>query len=138
MRVEQEKVREFMEKIGDVTHATPTVVEPPVAERRYRLIREELKEYRDAAFAGDLVGVADALGDLLYTVLGLAVLHGIDARSIFEEVHRSNMTKEPLAADDPIRASSFKLCRKGDTFSAARIAEILFLQVHNELPDVLR
>src|SRR5262245_600260 len=93
MRVQQEKVQIFMERIGDRTNDRPTCVDLPTAERRFHLINEELDEYRDANAQGDVVGVADALGDLLYTVLGLAVLHGLPAAEIFEEVHRSNMTK---------------------------------------------
>ena len=37
--------------------------------------------------------VADALGDLLYVVLGSAVCCGIDIEPIFREIHRSNMSK---------------------------------------------
>lgn len=36
---------------------------------------------------------ADALGDLLYVVFGAAVTFGIDMGPIFDEIHRSNMTK---------------------------------------------
>jgi predicted HAD superfamily Cof-like phosphohydrolase len=100
-------------------------VHPDIAERRFKLIYEELNEYRAAAQLGNLVGVADALGDLLYTVLGLACLHGLDARSIFDEVHRSNQTKEPLPDDDPRRATSFKLCQKGANFSPAQIEAVM-------------
>lgn len=125
MRVEQEKVRAFMEKIGDDVNDHPVCVEPMVGHRRYRLIKEELKEYRDANDAGDIVKVADALGDLLYTVLGAGNLHGIDLHAIFDEVHRSNMTKEPNTAD------LFKKAFKGPKFQKPRIADVLLAQSLN-------
>jgi len=129
MRVEQEKVEAFHVKYGQVTPETPELGDPAEGERRFSIMDEELKEYMDAICAGDLVKVADAIADLLYTVLGTAVHHGIDIQPIFEEVHRSNMTKDY----DP---SSFKRAVKGPTFEPARIAELLLLQMHPELPGV--
>ena len=45
--------------------------------------------------AGDLVEIADALSDLLYLVMGTYLSHGLQeiAAQLFDEVHRSNMTK---------------------------------------------
>lgn len=62
---------------------------------RVSLIQEELDEYRRAAEARDLIAVADALSDLLYVVLGTCVSHGLQdaAEALFDEVHRSNMSK---------------------------------------------
>lgn len=62
---------------------------------RVSLIQEELNEYREAAEARDLVGVADALSDLMYVVLGTYVAHGLQklAEPLFAEVHASNMSK---------------------------------------------
>jgi predicted HAD superfamily Cof-like phosphohydrolase len=74
---------------------------------RVSLIQEELDEYRKAAEARDLVGVADALSDLMYVVLGTYVSHGLHlhAEPLFAEVHRSNMSKlddngEPIFRED--------------------------------------
>jgi predicted HAD superfamily Cof-like phosphohydrolase len=62
---------------------------------QYRLLLEELEEYADAAADGDLVEVADAIGDMLYVLLGTAISHGIQDKleAIFNEIHRSNMSK---------------------------------------------
>ena len=57
---------------------------------RRKLILEELEEFIDAK---SLTGIADALGDLLYVVYGAAVTYGIDMEPVFNEIHRSNMTK---------------------------------------------
>lgn len=125
MRVEQEKVRQFMEFVGDKVADVPTNQNAGACGRRYDIIKEELDEYIEAALKEDLVGVADSLGDLLYTVLGLANLHGLDARAIFEEVHRSNMTKTPM-----LHTPNGKLCIKGPNFEKPRIAELLLNQLH--------
>lgn len=91
MTKEQEMVREFMRMCGQTVNQAPTLNVPgtDVLLRR-RLIKEEFKEFRDADNLGDL---ADALGDLLYVVLGTAVTYGIDLEPVFAEIHRSNMSK---------------------------------------------
>ncbi len=60
---------------------------------RVKLIQEELDEMKEALAANDIVGVADAVNDLLYVVFGAAVVYGIPAEQCFDEVHASNMTK---------------------------------------------
>jgi predicted HAD superfamily Cof-like phosphohydrolase len=62
---------------------------------RYKLMREENEEYLEAASQGDLVEVADALGDMLYILCGTIISHGMQhkIKEVFEEIHRSNMSK---------------------------------------------
>lgn len=122
MRVEQEKVEAFHQKYGQLAPEAPELGSPEEGERRYKIMREELDEYDEAIIHGDLVKVADAIADLLYTALGTAVHHGIDIQPIFDEVHRSNMTKDY----DP---ASFKRAVKGPTFEPARVAEVLLIQM---------
>lgn len=57
-------------------------------------ILEELNEYNEAALRGDLVGMADALVDLVYFAIGAAVQMGIPFEQVFEVVHRKNMRKQ--------------------------------------------
>jgi len=66
---------------------------------RYKLMREENEEYLEAAENGDLVEVADALGDMLYILCGTILEHGMQYKieQVFEEIQRSNMSK--LGAD---------------------------------------
>lgn len=94
-REAQDRVRQFMLKVGDEVHFAPTLVSVASATRRHDLIDEELDEYLAAVIEGDLEKVADAGGDLLYTVLGLFNLHGLDAAAVFDAIHESNMTKDP-------------------------------------------
>ena len=62
---------------------------------RYKLMREENEEYLEAAQNGDLVEVADALGDMLYILCGTILKHGLEGKieDVFREIQRSNMSK---------------------------------------------
>lgn len=62
---------------------------------RYNLMKEENEEYLDACKNGDLVEIADALGDMLYILCGTILTHGMQHKieEVFEEIHRSNMSK---------------------------------------------
>jgi len=93
MNQEQQMVREFHERFGLTRNPRPTVPSGNVHRLRTLLIDEELAEFRNAGEAQDLVGVADALADMLYAVYGAAVEYGIDLEPVFMEIHRSNMSK---------------------------------------------
>lgn len=87
-------VRRFMVAGGQATREPgdyPLTLDPDGLRRR--LISEEYHELCDAIANNDLVEYADALADLLYVVLGGAIEAGIPLAHVFEEVHRSNMTK---------------------------------------------
>lgn len=62
---------------------------------RYKLMREENEEYLEAAQNGDIVEVADALGDMLYILCGTILKHGLQDKmvEVFNEIQRSNMSK---------------------------------------------
>ncbi|MEH6408474.1 MAG: nucleoside triphosphate pyrophosphohydrolase family protein [Leeuwenhoekiella sp.] len=62
---------------------------------RYNLMKEENEEYLEAANAGDLIEVADALGDMLYILCGTIIEHGMQHKieEVFDEIQRSNMSK---------------------------------------------
>lgn len=58
-----------------------------------RLISEEYRELIDAMQARDEVGIADGISDLLYVVFGFSAVLSMPTLELFDEVHRSNMTK---------------------------------------------
>lgn len=62
---------------------------------RYKLMREENEEYLEAAQNGDIVEIADALGDMLYILCGTILKHGLQYKisEVFQEIQRSNMSK---------------------------------------------
>ena len=70
----------------------------PSADRcrlRINLLQEELKELEAAIADNDLVEAADAFADLQYVLSGAILEFGLGEKfkAIFEEVHRSNMSK---------------------------------------------
>ncbi len=96
MKRQLAQVQEFHEVFGAHIERRPTARLPrELIEMRATLIEEELAEYREASRKGDLVEIADALTDLLYVVLGTFITHGLQeaAVDLFDEVHRSNMSK---------------------------------------------
>jgi predicted HAD superfamily Cof-like phosphohydrolase len=95
MTKEQQQVREFHRLFGATVNDRPKDPGYDDAFLRNGLMKEELQEFTDAAFNEfvDLNEIADALADLLYVLLGTAVTYGIDLEPVFQEVHRSNMSK---------------------------------------------
>jgi predicted HAD superfamily Cof-like phosphohydrolase len=94
MMKQQEMVRDFHDRFFADGRREPTIPGDELLALRSRLLSEEANEFAQAARARDLVGMADALADVLYVVLGTATVLGIDLEPVFAEVHRSNMTKE--------------------------------------------
>jgi predicted HAD superfamily Cof-like phosphohydrolase len=86
-------VHAFHYKFRCYTGSQPSIPPREVSELRLRLVDEECGELRSAVEAGDLVGVADALADITYVVLGTALAFGIDLRPIWDLVQASNMAK---------------------------------------------
>jgi predicted HAD superfamily Cof-like phosphohydrolase len=62
---------------------------------RLNLLQEELDELRAAIADKDIVEVADALADLQYVLSGAVLEFGLGNKfkGLFDEVHRSNMSK---------------------------------------------
>ena len=90
------QVRDFHDAFGIANNDSPTVdLSPDEIDLRYKLMREENEEYFDAAKKGDLIEVADALGDQLYILCGTILKHGMQHKiaEVFEEIQKSNMSK---------------------------------------------
>lgn len=89
-------VKEFHEvfKIGSRENPEGTITEAEYI-LRHRLMQEENDEYLEACKRGDLVEIADALGDKMYILFGSILKHGLQHKieEIFDEIHRSNMSK---------------------------------------------
>jgi predicted HAD superfamily Cof-like phosphohydrolase len=92
---------------------------------RYNLMKEENEEYLEAAQNGDLVEIADALGDQLYILCGTILKHGLQHKiaEVFQEIQRSNMSK--LDADGkPIYREDGKVL-KSELYFKPNISNIL-------------
>jgi predicted HAD superfamily Cof-like phosphohydrolase len=90
-------VETFHDAFGITNNYEPTaeLSEADILTLRYKLMREENEEYLEAAQNGDIVEIADALGDQLYILCGTILKHGLQHKiaEVFEEIQRSNMSK---------------------------------------------
>jgi predicted HAD superfamily Cof-like phosphohydrolase len=108
MKYKLSAVEQFHNSFGLGVQTIPKAdLAPSTIELRYRLMDEENREYLEAAKNGDLIEVADALGDMLYSLCGTILEHGMQHKieAVFEEIQRSNMSKlgtdgKPLYRDD--------------------------------------
>ncbi len=121
-----EHVEKFHTSFGIANNYSPTekLTEDEIL-LRYKLMHEENEEYLEAANKGDLVEIADALGDQLYILCGTILKHGLQHKiaEVFEEIQRSNMSK--LDADGkPIYREDGKVL-KSDLYFRPDIKSIL-------------
>ena len=108
MKKQIKQVQEFNKAFG-IKDVSPRL--------RYRMIKEELIEYFEASYTDstedgslnldiDKVEQADAIGDMLYLLMGAVIDAGLEDKieAIFDEIHRSNMSKledgKPIYRDD--------------------------------------
>lgn len=125
MKKQLDHVKDFHEAFGHPVAKEPVLLEKADWYLRGSLLAEELDEYAIACDNKDLVGVADALGDQLYILLGTMLVHGFQDKieEIFEEIQRSNMSK--LGEDGkPIYREDGKIL-KGPNFKEPNLSEIL-------------
>jgi predicted HAD superfamily Cof-like phosphohydrolase len=87
-------VAQFHEVFGVERAPLPSAdVSAKLAQLRTDLLAEETGEFASATASRDIVGIADALADIVYVAYGAAIVYGIDLDAVLAEVHRSNMTK---------------------------------------------
>jgi predicted HAD superfamily Cof-like phosphohydrolase len=149
----QEAIEDFMNRCDQEVRAYPGIPDDKVKLLRARLMVEELlgskiggsvfgvpliinksDELIQSMFNDDLVGIADGLADVLYVVIGTAVAYGIDIQEIFDEVHRSNLSKTVWNEDlerYTIEKDEFGKGLKPETYSPAELAPIIDRQIEN-------
>jgi len=119
-------VEKFHDSFGITNNYEPTIqLSKKDIQLRFDLLKEENDEYINAAKNGDLVEVADALGDLMYILFGTIMKHGMQHKivEVFEEIQRSNMSK--LGEDGkPIYREDGKVL-KGPNYFKPNIQSIL-------------
>ncbi len=96
MKKQIKHVEEFHDAFGIKNNYHPIAkLEKDVFLLRHKLMSEENEEYLEACKSGDLVEIADALGDMMYILCGTILAHGLQDKieNIFEEIQRSNMSK---------------------------------------------
>ena len=88
-------LKEFQKEVilaNDPEH--PCIPDAKCVNIRKMLIKEEIAETLEAIDNEDLVEIADGIADSIVVLLGTAVSYGIDIRPVWEEVHKTNMTKK--------------------------------------------
>jgi predicted HAD superfamily Cof-like phosphohydrolase len=87
-------VADFHELIlKDHGESYPSLISLDYCVERIRFLKEELDEFATAAGAANIVGISDALADLVYVALGTAYKMGLPFDDIWAAVHEANMRK---------------------------------------------
>lgn len=88
-------VAEFHSTFRHPIEKTPTIPSQQRCDLRVSLIQEELNELKEAIAGNNIVEIADALCDLQYVLSGAILEFGLGEKfnALFNEVHRSNMSK---------------------------------------------
>jgi predicted HAD superfamily Cof-like phosphohydrolase len=120
-------VAEFHRAFNLPTRQLPsTEIDYSLARLRVALLEEEVSEFVTASEKEDLIGITDALADIVYVAYGTALTYGIDLDSALWEVHRSNMSK--LSSDGtPLIRSDGKVL-KSELYFPPDIAAVLSRQ----------
>lgn len=157
----QRDIEEFMRRCDQEIKTYPEIPDEEVKTLRIRLMVEELlgstkiSGYPDAKtpeynpwglindksdelvqsiLNDDLVGIADGLADVLYVVFGTAAAFGIDIQEVFDEVHRSNLSKTVWSEEQQryiyAKDAGGKTI-KPDTYSPADLEPIVQRQIAN-------
>ena len=89
------QVAEFHTTFKHPITPNPAIPSKERCDLRISLLAEELKELQQAVDDNNLVEVADALCDLQYVLAGAILEFGLGEKfkELFDEVHRSNMSK---------------------------------------------
>ena len=90
-----DKLIEFNKAFEIPYNTEPSNLDAKTVDLRFSLMFEENQEYHIAGTEKNLVEIADGLGDKLYILMGTIVAHGMQdiIVDVFNEIHRSNMTK---------------------------------------------
>jgi predicted HAD superfamily Cof-like phosphohydrolase len=99
-----------------------------------QLLLNKSNELVQSMLDGDLVGIADGIADMLYVVIGTAAAYGIDIQEVFDEVHRSNLSKSVWSEAEGrylVEKDEFGKLIKADTYSPADIKPIIDRQIQN-------
>ena len=112
-------VLQFHEKYDLPIAASPKLPDKERVQLRMKLLEKAYHDYRYAERAGDILEIADAMGDMIYVLAGTATEYGIPLEDIFTELHRSNMTR-----GEPIMTQDGRLT-KGPTYKKPELGRVL-------------
>lgn len=107
----------------DQFRSTPGFPSTKIVRNRLRLIDEEVAELHRAINYGDIVQVADALGDIQYVVEGACLAFGVDSDAVHRAIHESNMRKRQ--ADGSVHRDAGGKVIKPSTWTPPDLASVL-------------
>lgn len=116
------QVKEFQDAFGVNIPERPKMLPKQRAALRQSLLQEEVTELKDAK---NILDVADAVIDCMYILIGTAHEYGMADRFVmlFDEVHRSNMSKMGEDGKPMFREDGKVL--KPENYSAPKLQPIL-------------
>ncbi len=118
-----QKVESFHKAFGLPIFYEPKFPDQIRRDLRMDLLMEEVKELKVAEKKNDLVGVADALVDIMYICCGTGLEYGIPVDPVFDEIHRANMSK--ANKDGSIKKREDGKILKGDLYTPPDVAKVL-------------
>jgi predicted HAD superfamily Cof-like phosphohydrolase len=132
MKKQLDLVKEFHEKFLVEQSEEPTLIPENDFLLRKKLMDEENKEYEEACWNGNIIEIADALGDQLYILCGTILKHGLQYKivEIFDEIQRSNMSKLDENGN-PIFREDGKIL-KGKNYNPPNLEKILMVNETKE------
>ena len=121
MKQQIEQLKEWCSAIDVPVPDKITAINDERMTLRFALMEEENLEYIRAK---SYTEIADALGDMLYVLVGTILEHGMHHKieEVFSEIHRSNMTK--VVGGKVKRRDDGKIL-KPDTYEKPNIEAIL-------------
>lgn len=125
MQEHLKKVEEFHNTFNQENGDEPRLISTSEGLLRYNLMKEENEEYLDAAATGNIVEIADALGDQLYILCGTILKHGMQhiIDDVFTEIHSSNMSK--VGSDGKAIYREDGKILKGENYFKPNLAQFL-------------
>lgn len=126
------KLLEFHKKFNIPTGKFIGDTTPDKQALHYKLMLEELNEFKDGCDNKDIVEIADGLGDVLFVLISSVVAHGLTGcmEEIFDEICNSNMSK--LDKDGNVLYREDGKIMRGENYFKPRIADIIARHKSNE------
>jgi len=132
-------VAEFHELFDAPVLPVPAIPSAERCQLRVKLLQEELHELQEAIDQQDLVGVADALGDLQYVLSGAILEFGLGGSfaAVFDEIQRSNMSKTCQTMEEAEATAAFfeteksvstRIVQKGEVYIVYRTPDFKILK----------
>lgn len=130
------QVAEFHKIFKHPIQQTPVIPSKQRCDLRVSLLLEEMKELQEAIKENDLVEVADALCDIQYVLAGAILEFGLGDKfkQLFDEVHRSNMSKACKSVEEANQTiEHYKIKEQSDAyFKEEELLFLVFRQTDNK------